>query len=86
MDAGSGDFLNHNLADYHVAVNADIGRIEVGWLDEPDEDFGPAGAKGLGEVGIVGTAAAIANAVWDATGTRHRDLPLTPARILRPGS
>jgi xanthine dehydrogenase YagR molybdenum-binding subunit len=84
MDAGTGDYLNHDLAGYHVATNADIGDIEVGWIGEPDDDTNPVGVKGIGEVGIVGTAAAIANAVWDATGTRHRNLPITPARVLRP--
>jgi xanthine dehydrogenase YagR molybdenum-binding subunit len=82
MDEETGDFLNHDLAGYHVAANADIRSVEVGWLDEPD-DVHPAGVKGLGEVGIVGTAAAIANAIWHATGVRHRNLPITPANTLR---
>jgi hypothetical protein len=58
MDEETGDFLNHNLAGYHVATNADVRSVDVSWLDEPD-DVHPAGVKGLGEVGIVGTAAAI---------------------------
>jgi xanthine dehydrogenase YagR molybdenum-binding subunit len=82
MDEETGDFVNHDLAGYYVAANADVRSVEVGWLDQPD-DVHPSGVKGLGEVGIVGTAAAIANAIWHATGVRHRDLPMTPAQTLR---
>ena len=60
-DHALGRFMNHNLAEYHVPVNADIGEIEVIFLDEHDEKTSPMGVKGLGEIGIVGTAAAIAN-------------------------
>ncbi len=82
MDVEFGDYLNHDLAQYHVPVNADVPDIEVGWIDEHDEHLNPLGIKGIGEIGIVGTAAAIANAVWHATGVRHRDLPIRPDRVL----
>ena len=82
MDATFGDYVNHDLAQYHVPVNADVGDIDVSWVDEVDPLVNPLGIKGIGEIGIVGCAAAIANAVWHATGTRHRSLPLTPDRVL----
>jgi xanthine dehydrogenase YagR molybdenum-binding subunit len=82
LDPRFGDYLNHDLASYHVAVNADIPSIEVDWLDEVDEHVNPMGAKGIGEIGIVGTAAAVANAVHDATGVRVRDLPITPEKLV----
>ncbi|MEV4617683.1 xanthine dehydrogenase family protein molybdopterin-binding subunit [Asanoa sp. NPDC049573] len=80
MDAGTGDFLNHNLADYHVATNADVRDLDVAFVDDPDDELNPAGVKGLGEIGIVGVPAAIANAMWHATGVRQRELPINPAR------
>jgi xanthine dehydrogenase YagR molybdenum-binding subunit len=82
IDQASGDILNHDLAQYHVATNADVGTIDVAWIDEDEDTLGPAGAKGIGEVGIVGAAAAVANAVHDATGIRVRDLPITPDRLI----
>ena len=82
IDRASGDIINHDLAQYHIAANADIGTIDVAWIDEHDDSLGPAGAKGIGEVGTVGAAAAIANAVHDATGIRIRDLPITPDRLI----
>jgi xanthine dehydrogenase YagR molybdenum-binding subunit len=82
LDPAFGDIVNHDLAQYHVAANADVGTIDVAFLDEHDETLGPAGAKGLGEIGIVGTAAAIANAVYDAAGVRVRDLPIRLDKIL----
>jgi xanthine dehydrogenase YagR molybdenum-binding subunit len=82
LDATFGDIVNHDLAQYHVAANADIGAIDVSWLDEDEHTLGPAGAKGVGEIGIVGTAAAIANAVYDATGIRVRDLPITLDKLI----
>jgi CO/xanthine dehydrogenase FAD-binding subunit len=81
IDGKFGDFVNHDLASYHVPVNADVGELEVRWIDEVDELLNPLGIKGVGEIGIVGTAAAIANAVWHATGVRFRCLPLTPRRV-----
>jgi xanthine dehydrogenase YagR molybdenum-binding subunit len=71
-----------NLADYHVAVNADIPLIEVEFVGEPDFAFNPIGARGIGEIGITGAAAAVANAVYHATGKRVRDLPITPDKLI----
>jgi xanthine dehydrogenase YagR molybdenum-binding subunit len=75
--------VNHDFAEYHIATNADVGTIEVHWIDEDDPHLNPMGAKGVGEIGIVGTAAAIANAVYHATGIRIRDLPITLDKLLR---
>jgi xanthine dehydrogenase YagR molybdenum-binding subunit len=72
-----GRIMNADYAEYHVPVNADIRDIEVIFVDEPDDIVNPLGIKGLGEIGIVGVAAAIANAVYHATGKRVRDLPIT---------
>jgi xanthine dehydrogenase YagR molybdenum-binding subunit len=66
-----------------VPVNADIHDIEVIFVDEPDKTINPMGLKGVGEIGIVGVAAAIANAVYHATGTRVRDLPITLDKVMR---
>ena len=77
-----GRFMNHSLAEYHVPVNADIDSIEVIFVDEVDPDVTPLGVKGLGEIGIVGTAAAVANAIWHATGTRVRSLPATIDKLM----
>ncbi len=74
--------MNHDLAQYRVPVNADVRDIEVAFLDEVDTAVNPMGAKGIGEIGIVGTAAAVANAVHHATGARVRDLPIRPDRLL----
>jgi xanthine dehydrogenase YagR molybdenum-binding subunit len=82
MDPEYGDYLNHDLAQYHVPVQADVRDIEAHWLDEDDPHLNPMGSKGVGEIGIVGTAAAVANAVHHATGVRFRDLPLRPDRVL----
>ena len=76
VDPEFGDYPNHDLASYHIATCADIIDIDAVCLDEDEPTLGPAGVKGVGEIGIVGTAAAIANAVYDATGTRVRDLPI----------
>ncbi|WP_375765889.1 xanthine dehydrogenase family protein molybdopterin-binding subunit [Archangium gephyra] len=82
MDQKLGRFMNHNLAEYHVPVNADVRDIDVLFVEEEDEIVNPLGAKGLGEIGIVGVAAAIANAIFHATGKRVRDLPITPDKLL----
>jgi xanthine dehydrogenase YagR molybdenum-binding subunit len=76
IDHRLGRIMNANIAEYHVPVNADIHEIRVIFVDELD-DSNPLGVKGLGEIGIVGVAAAIANAVYHATGKRVRDLPIT---------
>jgi xanthine dehydrogenase YagR molybdenum-binding subunit len=77
VDHNLGRFMNANMAEYHVPVHADVHDIEVIFVDEPDEIINPLGIKGVGEIGIVGTAAAIANAIYHATGKRVRDLPIT---------
>ncbi|QGZ52360.1 molybdopterin-dependent oxidoreductase [Streptomyces sp. QHH-9511] len=82
MDAGFGDFAERDLAAYHVPSCADAPAIEAYWVEEDDPHLNPMGSKGIGEIGIVGTAAAVANAVHHAVGVRLRDLPLTPDRLL----
>ncbi|MGY0071583.1 xanthine dehydrogenase family protein molybdopterin-binding subunit [Streptomyces sp. QTS137] len=82
MDTAFGDFTESDLAAYHVPVHADVPRVEAHWIDEEDAHLNPMGSKGIGEIGIVGTAAAIGNAVHHATGIRFRDLPLTPDKVL----
>jgi CO/xanthine dehydrogenase Mo-binding subunit len=83
MDPHFGDYVNHDLAEYHIATNADVGTIDISWIDEDDPYVNPLGAKGIGEIGILGTAAAIANAVYHATGIRVRDLPITLDKFLK---
>jgi len=83
LDSRFGDFANHDFAEYHIATSADVGSVEVAWIDEHDLHVNPMGAKGIGELGIVGTAAAIANAAYHATGIRVRDLPLRSDDFLR---
>src|SRR6266699_3049831 len=83
LDPHFGDYVNHDFAEYHIATNADVGEIDVSWIDEDDPHVNPMGVKGIGEIGIVGTAAAIANAVYHATGIRVRDLPITLDKLLR---
>jgi xanthine dehydrogenase YagR molybdenum-binding subunit len=78
-----GRVMNANIAEYHVPVNADIHDINVIFVDEPDEKVNPLGIKGLGEIGIVGVAAAVANAVYHATGKRVRDLPITLDKVIQ---
>jgi xanthine dehydrogenase YagR molybdenum-binding subunit len=77
IDHKFGRIMNANIAEYHVPVNADIHDIKVIFVDEPDSSINPLGVKGVGEIGIVGVAAAIANAIYHATGKRVRDLPIT---------
>lgn len=74
--------MSQNLGDYHVPVNADIRDIDVIFVEERDEIVNPLGVKGLGEIGVVGVAAAIANAVFHAAGKRIRELPITPDRVM----
>jgi xanthine dehydrogenase YagR molybdenum-binding subunit len=83
IDHRFGRIMNANIAEYHVPVNADVHDIEVIFVDEPDDTVNPLGIKGLGEIGIVGVAAAIANAVYHATGKRVRDLPITLDKLQR---
>ena len=77
IDHNFGRIMNANIAEYHVPVNADVYDIEVIFVEEQDEIVNPLGVKGLGEIGIVGVPAAIANAIYHATGKRVRDLPIT---------
>jgi xanthine dehydrogenase YagR molybdenum-binding subunit len=82
IDARSGRYLNADLAEYHIPVNADVPAIDVILVDERDPHVDPIGAKGIGEIGMTGVAAAIANAVYHATGVRVRDLPITLDKLL----
>lgn len=82
FDHRYGRIMNANIAEYHVPVNADIHEIKVIFVDEPDERINALGVKGLGEIGIVGVAAAVANAVYHATGKRIRKLPITLDKLL----
>lgn len=82
MDPVFGDFTESDLASYHVPACADVAGIEAHWIDEEDPHLNPMGSKGIGEIGIVGAAAAIGNAVRHATGARLRTLPITPDRLL----
>jgi xanthine dehydrogenase YagR molybdenum-binding subunit len=84
LDVRFGDVVNHDLASYHVAACADIADLDAVWVEEQDDELNPMGSKGIGEIGIVGTAAAVANAVHHATGVRVRDLPLRLDRLVGP--
>lgn len=77
-----GKIMNANLGEYHIPAHADVEHIEVIFVDEKDDKVSPIGVKGLGEIGIVGTAAAVANAIYHATGKRVRDFPITIDKIL----
>lgn len=81
-DHALGRVMNHNYAEYHVPIHADVPEIDVIFVNEPDDVVNPLGAKGVGEIGIVGVAAAVANAVFHATGKRVRDLPITLDKLL----
>ncbi|MBB3220841.1 xanthine dehydrogenase family protein molybdopterin-binding subunit [Pseudoduganella umbonata] len=80
-----GRFMNHNYAEYHVPVNADIHAMDVIFVEEDDRIVSRLGAKGVGEIGLVGVAAAISNAIWHATGKRLRSTPMTPDKVLGGG-
>ena len=82
LDLAHGDYANSDLGGYHIASHADVTDLEAHWLEEVDDELNPLGGKGIGEIGIVGSAAAITNAVWHATGVRVRSLPATPDRLL----
>jgi xanthine dehydrogenase YagR molybdenum-binding subunit len=83
LDEHFGHYANHDLAEYHVATNPDIGEVDISWLDEDDPLVNELGVKGIGEIGITGAAAAVANGYWHATGLRVRDLPITPDKYFR---
>ena len=82
FDHRFGRLMNHNLAEYHLTANADVGDIEVVFVPEDDAVVNPLGIKGVGEIGVIGVAAAVANAVFHATGRRVRDLPITLDKVL----
>ena len=82
IDPNTGRVVNPNVSEYVMPVNADIPDITTIFVEEQDRMINPAGVKGIGELPIVGAAAAVANAVWHATGIRVRDLPITPEKIL----
>jgi len=82
FDTRIGQVANHDLGEYHITVNADVGAIEAHWLDEHDPWVNVMGSKGIGEIGITGTAAAVVNAVHHATGVRVRKLPVTLDKLL----
>jgi xanthine dehydrogenase YagR molybdenum-binding subunit len=82
LDPRFGHFVNHDFAGYHIAAHADVKDIEAIWLGKPDIHANPMGTRGIGEIGIVGAAAAIANAVYHATGRRVRSLPITLDQLL----
>jgi xanthine dehydrogenase YagR molybdenum-binding subunit len=82
LDHRFGHVVNQDLAEYHIPSNADVADLRAHWIDEDDPHVNAMGSKGIGEIGIVGTAAAVANAAWHATGVRVRDLPVTLDRVL----
>ena len=86
VDPRNARYVNRDLQDYYVPVNADVQDVEVIMLPEEDHEVNPAGVKGLGELGNVGTNAAVANAVWHATGIRVRDLPVRLEDLLSAAS
>jgi xanthine dehydrogenase YagR molybdenum-binding subunit len=84
IDQALGRFMTVDLANYHVPVNADIHALEVIFVPEDDRIVSRLGAKGVGEIGALGVAAAISNAIWHATGRRLRTLPMTPDKVMAP--
>ena len=82
VDEKRGRYVNDSLGEYLMAVNADVPNVEVIMVPEEDSEVNPIGAKGIGEIGIVGGAAAVANAVYHATGKRVRELPIVMDKLL----
>jgi xanthine dehydrogenase YagR molybdenum-binding subunit len=82
IDRRAARYVNENLADYLIPVNADVPDVKVLMIPEADTRVNPLGIKGIGEIGIVGMSAAIANAVYHATGKRIRDLPIRVEQLL----
>ncbi len=82
VDQRTARYMNADLAEYHVPVNADIGALDLSFVKEDDPYVNPIGVKGIGEIGITGVAGAIANAVYNATGVRVRELPITLDKII----
>ncbi len=82
VDTRNGHFVTPDFGEYHVAVSADVPPIDIGFVEEIDDHANPVGAKGVGELGISGAGAAVANAVYNACGVRVRDFPITPDKLL----
>jgi xanthine dehydrogenase YagR molybdenum-binding subunit len=82
IDGRYGNFVTRSFADYHIPANLDIKTVDTLFIDEDDKIPNKLGVKGIGEVGIVGVAGAIANAVFNATGKRFRQLPITPDKVM----
>jgi xanthine dehydrogenase YagR molybdenum-binding subunit len=82
LEETTGRYANGNFADYLVATNADVPYIDVHFIGEPDTIFNSVGARGAGEIGVTGIPAAIANAVYNATGRRVRDFPITLDKLI----
>jgi xanthine dehydrogenase YagR molybdenum-binding subunit len=82
VDVATGRIVNANLAEYHVPVSADVSVLNVSVLGIPDLKFNPIGSRGIGEIGVTGVAAAVANAIYNATGKRIRQYPITPDKLL----
>jgi len=82
IDHKYGRLVNNNFADYHVPIQADIPQAEALFVNKPDPIINPIGAKGMGEIATIGVAAAVANAVYNATGKRIRELPITPDKLI----
>jgi xanthine dehydrogenase YagR molybdenum-binding subunit len=83
LDHHIGQVVNHDFAEYHIAANADVADVDAVWFDEEDPHANPMGSRGIGEIGIVGAAASVVNAVHNATGIRVRELPVTADKLLR---
>ncbi len=82
IDHRYGRLVNNNFADYHIPVNADIPQIDALFVNKPDPYINPMGAKGMAEIALIGMAAAVTNAVYNATGKRVRELPVTPDKLM----
>jgi xanthine dehydrogenase YagR molybdenum-binding subunit len=82
LDRRWGNFVTRTYNDYHIPAHLDVGSIDVAFIPEDDKAVNKLGIKGVGEVGIVGVAGAIANAIFNATGKRVRELPITPDKLL----
>jgi len=82
LDEQTGRNVNPNLAEYHLPVCADAPEFDIDFINEPDPHMADLGARGIGEIGIVGAPAAVANAIFHATGKRVRDLPITPDKLI----
>lgn len=82
IDHRYGKWINNNFADYHVPVHSDVPDVEAWFVNKPDPVLNPVGSKGMGEIALIGFAAAVANAVFHATGKRIRKLPITPDKLI----